>query len=181
MRKFFRPLTALAAAALLAACGQQTPPPAAREGAASANSNAGSAPAQSSTAARNTAPPEAVGVAPAHGGAGGGAAPAGAGGPVEEMPAAAAKLDPKVEKAEAKAKSSGANEADKKEAAAAYVERGNVFYQAGNPRLYRYALRDFRRALRYDPSNAEAKQKADQLVEIYESMGRPVPDLGNEP
>lgn len=90
-------------------------------------------------------------------------------------------LDKKVEQAEAKAKASNASEADKRAASAAYLERANVFYNAGQPPLYKFALRDFRRALRYDPNNAEAREKQDQIVAIYQQMGRPVPDLGNEP
>lgn len=92
-----------------------------------------------------------------------------------------AALDKKVEQVESKAKAPGATQADKTAAAAAYLERGNVFYSAGNPSLYKFALRDFRRALRYDPNNAEARAKQQQITEIYQSMGRPVPDLGNEP
>ena len=69
----------------------------------------------------------------------------------------------------------------KQAAAAAYVERANVFYNAGQPMLYKYALRDFRLALRYDSNNTEAREKQDQIVAIYQQMGRPVPDLGNEP
>jgi hypothetical protein len=90
-------------------------------------------------------------------------------------------LDKKIEQAEAKAKASGATQADKSAAAALYVERANVFYNAGQPTLYKFALRDFRRALRYDPNNTEARAKQDQIVEIYQQMGRPVPELGNEP
>jgi len=90
-------------------------------------------------------------------------------------------LDKKVEQAESKAKAPGATQADKTAAAAAYLERGNVFYIAGNPSLYKFALRDFRRTLRYDQNNPEALAKQKQITEIYQSMGRPVPDLGNEP
>ena len=93
-----------------------------------------------------------------------------------------AALDKKVEQAEIKAKAPGATQADKQAAAAAYLERANVFYNAGNPTLYKFALRDFRRTLRYDPENAEARAKRDQIVDIYtNSLNRPVPDLGNEP
>jgi hypothetical protein len=92
-----------------------------------------------------------------------------------------ATLDKKVEQAEAKAKAPNASQADKLAAASAYLERGNVFYAAGNPSLYKFALRDFRRTLRYNPSNEEARAKQQQIVGIYQSMGRPVPDLGNEP
>jgi hypothetical protein len=92
-----------------------------------------------------------------------------------------AALDKKVDQAETKAKAPKATQDDKAAAAAAYLERGNVFYNAGNPSLYKFALRDFRRTLRYDPNNEEARAKQQQIVDIYQSMGRPVPDLGNEP
>lgn len=89
-------------------------------------------------------------------------------------------LDAKITKAEAKAKATGASEADKKAAAAAYVERADVYYSAQQPMLYKFALGDFRRALRYDPKNEEAKAKMDQIVSIYQSMGKPVPTNGQE-
>jgi hypothetical protein len=87
-------------------------------------------------------------------------------------------LDAKIEKAEAKAKAAGASDADKKAAAAAYVERANVYYTAQQPSLYKFALGDFRRALRYDPANEDARAKMDQIVSIYNSLGRPVPTNG---
>lgn len=91
-----------------------------------------------------------------------------------------AELDAKIERAEAKARAAGASEADKRAAAGAYVERGNVYYSAGTPALYKFALGDFRRALKYDPANSEARSKMTQIVQIYESMGRPVPTNGLE-
>ncbi len=113
-----------------------------------------------------------------------GAPPASSAPPLGAQSGAAADtaaLDKKVEEAEAKAKAPKATQADKQAAAAAYLARGNVFYNAGNPSLYKFALRDFRRTLRYDPNNEEARAKQQQITEIYQSMGRPVPDLGNEP
>jgi hypothetical protein len=88
-------------------------------------------------------------------------------------------LDTKIERAEAKAKSG--NQADKLAAAAALVERANVYRDAGQPALYKFALGDYRRALRYQPDNAEARAKMNEIVGIYQSMGRPVPENGNEP
>lgn len=96
---------------------------------------------------------------------------------VENLDTAA--YDAKITQAEAKAKQPNASDADKRAAATAYVERGNVFYNAGVPTYYKFALRDFRIALKYQPDNAEAKEKRDMIVSIYNSMGRPVPDLGN--
>ena len=48
------------------------------------------------------------------------------------------------------------------------------------PVLYKFALADYRRGLRYDPTNKDARDKMDEIVQIYQSMGRPVPELGNE-
>jgi hypothetical protein len=90
-----------------------------------------------------------------------------------------AALDTKIERAEAKAK--GGQQADKLAAAAALVERGNVYRDAGQPSLYKFALGDYRRALRYQPDNAEAREKMEEIVSIYQSMGRPVPENGNDP
>jgi len=92
-----------------------------------------------------------------------------------------AALDAKIEKADAKAKAAGATQADKNAAAAAYLERGNLYRDAGQPSLYKFALGDYRHALRYQPDNAEAREKMNEIVSIYQSMGRPVPDNGNEP
>jgi hypothetical protein len=90
-----------------------------------------------------------------------------------------AALDTKIERAEAKAK--GGAQADKLAAAAALVERGNLYRDAGQPALYKFALGDYRRALRYQPDNTEAREKMNEIVSIYQSMGRPVPENGNEP
>jgi hypothetical protein len=43
---------------------------------------------------------------------------------------------------------------------------------------YKLALQCFREALKYDPKNQDAKQMHDQIVNIYKSMGRPVPGGG---
>jgi hypothetical protein len=135
-------------------------------------SSQSAAPTAPSSTTDNTAP-----VSVAHGAPQAGNASTGAptGGPDT------ATLDKKIEQAEAKAKAPNAKPADKQAAAAAYVERANVFYNAGQPMLYKFALRDFRLALRYDENNAEAREKRDQIVAIYQQMGRPVPELGNEP
>jgi hypothetical protein len=66
-------------------------------------------------------------------------------------------------------------------AAAAYMERADIFMNAGRPMLYKFALRDYRRTLRYQPDNEQARQSVKTIVDIYTSMGRPVPELGNEP
>jgi hypothetical protein len=168
----------LLSATLLNACGGANPP----SNTSTKSSNAPSNNAQTSIA-HGTKPSENLGVASSHGG--GAAAPAsGAPGsaPVK-APVETPELDAKIEKATAKAKAAGASPAEKKAAAAAYLERGNFYYSAGNPMLYRYALGDFRRALRYDPDNTEAKEKVKQIEDIYTySVRKPIPDNGlNEP
>ena len=90
-------------------------------------------------------------------------------------------LDAKITKAEAKAKAAGATQADKLAAAAAYLERGNLYRDAGQPTLYKFALGDYRHVLRYQPDNAQARERMDEIVRIYQMMGRPVPENGIEP
>lgn len=90
-------------------------------------------------------------------------------------------LDIKIAKAEVKAALPNSTDGDRRAAAAAYLERGNVYYTAAMPRLYKFALGDFRRALKYQPDLAEAREKADQIISIYRSMARPIPFNGTEP
>jgi len=42
-------------------------------------------------------------------------------------------------------------------------------------------LGDYRRTLKYDPDNAQAKTWVEQIVSIYDSMGRESPPEGQEP
>jgi tetratricopeptide (TPR) repeat protein len=90
-------------------------------------------------------------------------------------------LDQRIARAEAKLSAANATDADRAAAADAYLARGNVYFAAGTPSLYRFALGDFRRALGYRPTLSEAREKAEQITRIYESMGRPVPTNGDEP
>jgi hypothetical protein len=90
-------------------------------------------------------------------------------------------LDLRIARAESRLAAAGATDADRAAAAEAYLARGNVYYAAGTPALYKFALGDYRRALRYRPSLGEAREKAGQITSIYESMGRPLPTNGDEP
>jgi hypothetical protein len=156
---------------LLASCGGSAPAPSAAR-----NSNAPAGNTQTSIA-HGTSPSSDVGVASSHGG--NTAAPASSA--PNTAPVETPEMDAKIQKAEAKAKAAGASEADKKAAAAAYFERADFFRDQGDPKLYRFALRDYRIGLRYDSSAKEPRAKMDEIVKIYQMMGRPVPDLGNEP
>jgi hypothetical protein len=91
-----------------------------------------------------------------------------------------AELDARINAAVAKAKGPKATEADKRAAADAYLERANLYRSKQNPALYKYALADFKSVLVYDPGNAEARGKMDEIIEIYNSLGRPVPQISNE-
>lgn len=160
-------LFALAACALSAACG--APGPTAK----TVNKNSQASNTQTSIAHGTNTSTDA-GVASSHGGA------AQPGAPATKPPVETPEMDAKIEKAEAKAKAAGASDADKKAAARAYFERANFFRDNGRPDLYKFALADYRRGLRYDPTNADARGKMDEIISIYKGMGRPVPELGNE-
>ncbi|MCA1642503.1 MAG: hypothetical protein LC785_11255 [Acidobacteria bacterium] len=161
-------LIALGTLALAVVSGCSTSQPAAN------TSNVSSA--QSSNAPQTVVVPP---VASAHGG-GAASTPTTSASAAEKPSMATPELDARIAKAEAKAKAPGATDADKKAAAAAYVARADVFYSAQQPMLYKFALGDFRRALRYDPRNGEARAKMDEIVSIYQSMGKPVPTNGQE-
>ena len=160
-------ISALAACALAAACG--APGPTAK----TTNTNSQAANTQTSIQ-HGTDPSTGGGVASSHG-----ASPQ-SGASATKPPVETPEMDAKIEKAEAKAKAAGASDADKKAAARAYFDRANFFRDQGTPSLYKFALRDYRVGLRYDPADADARAKMDEIIAIYKQMGRPVPELGNE-
>jgi len=70
------------------------------------------------------------------------------------------------------------DETVKKALGNAYFKRAMVLTEA---RQYASALGDYRRAIKYDPTNEEAKEWIDRIVSIYDSMGRTSPPEGKEP
>ena len=164
-------------AALLASCGGANAPVATNS---NRNTNAPAANAQTSLQ-HGTSPSANLGVTSSHGGGGADSAAGGGAASSTKPPVETPELDAKIQKADAKAKASGASESDKKAAAAAYFERADFYRDQGLPTLYKFALRDYRIGLRYDPSASGPRERMDEIVKIYQSMGRPVPDLGNEP
>lgn len=88
------------------------------------------------------------------------------------------KFDDAIAKAEKTASSKPSDEAAKKELAKAYFERAVALTDA---RQYASALGDYRRAIKHDPSNAEAKEWIDRIVMIYDSIGKSSPKEGEEP
>lgn len=71
------------------------------------------------------------------------------------------------------------SEADKKECINKQLTAANyLMFEANLPskKKYRPALKRYRRVLELDPSNKEAKDNKEQIEEIYESMGMPIPN-----
>jgi len=66
----------------------------------------------------------------------------------------------------------------KKAVSAAYFHRGEALTKA---RQYASALGDYRKALKHDPSNTEAKEWIDKIIMIYDSINRGYPKEGEEP
>lgn len=66
----------------------------------------------------------------------------------------------------------------KKTLSAAYFNRAEALTKA---RQYAAALGDYRKALKYDPSNETAKEWIDQIITIYGSINRSYPSEGEEP
>jgi len=167
MLKLFTP-AALLASALLASCGAPQPK------VSSQNSNSAAANAQ--TSIQHGPSSSNMGVASSHGVGDSNAAPGG--GATAKPPVDTPELDAKIQKAEAKAKAAGAGDADRKAAAAAYFERADFYRDQGMPALYKFALADYKCGLNYDANAREAREKMDEIIRIYQSMNRPVPEVG---
>jgi tetratricopeptide (TPR) repeat protein len=87
-------------------------------------------------------------------------------------------FDAEVTKAEKNLKSKSNDTDAKKALAEAFVKRGIALTDA---RQYASALGDYRKALKLDPENEEAKKWIDQIIGIYESINREYPKEGEEP
>ncbi|HZH34345.1 MAG TPA: hypothetical protein VEX64_05855 [Pyrinomonadaceae bacterium] len=87
-------------------------------------------------------------------------------------------LDSAIAAAEKNLKQKPKDEAAKKAMAEAYLQRALALTEAAQ---YKAALGDYRRVLKNDPENPEAKKWIDQIVGIFKSMKREVPAEGQEP
>ncbi len=87
-------------------------------------------------------------------------------------------LDKGIQQAQVKLKPNPKDETLKTSLADAYVKRGMALTDA---RQYASALGDYRRALKLDPTNEEAKKWIEQIISIYESINRSYPNEGEEP
>lgn len=87
-------------------------------------------------------------------------------------------FDTTIASAEVALKKSPNDETAKKTVGAAYFKRAVALTDA---RQYASALGDYRRAVKYDPSNAEAKDWITRIIDIYGSINRAYPPEGEEP
>jgi tetratricopeptide (TPR) repeat protein len=83
-----------------------------------------------------------------------------------------------IAKAEKELKSNPNDVALKKNLSDAYTKRGVALTDA---RQYASAIGDYRRALKYNADNEEAKGWISQITGIYEMLKREVPKEGEEP
>jgi tetratricopeptide (TPR) repeat protein len=86
--------------------------------------------------------------------------------------------DAKIKQLEEQAQKKPNDEATRKQLAQAYLERGNALTQA---RQYQAALGDYRRTLKHDPANQEARYWSDTIIGIMKQMNRELPAEGAEP
>jgi len=87
-------------------------------------------------------------------------------------------LDTEISNAQQKLKTNPNDANIKKLLSAAFYNRGMALT---NAKQYASALGDFRRAVKYDPENADAKNWIEQIIGIYESINREYPKEGEEP
>lgn len=88
------------------------------------------------------------------------------------------KFNAAIAAAEVAHRKSPDDEKAKKALADAYFDRADALTGA---RQYASALGDYRKAIKYDPSNEEAKTWIDQIINIYKSINREYPKEGEEP
>lgn len=87
-------------------------------------------------------------------------------------------FDAEVIKAEKNLKAKPKDAGAKTALAEAYVKRGVALTEA---RQYASALGDYRRTLKLEANNEEAKNGMEQIISIYESLNRDYPKEGEEP
>ena len=83
-----------------------------------------------------------------------------------------------IEKADKAFKAKPKDEKAKQALATAYFERAFALTEAAQ---YRAALGDFRKGLKLNPDDKEAKAMHDQIISIFQSIGREPPKEGEEP
>lgn len=87
-------------------------------------------------------------------------------------------FDTAIASAEVAQKKSPNDTGAKKRLGDAYFKRAMALTEA---RQYASALGDFRRTIKYDPANSEAKDWIDKIIMIYDGMNKEYPKEGEEP
>ncbi len=93
-------------------------------------------------------------------------------------PVDTSKEDAAIMAAEKALRENSSNAEAKRALSAAFFKRASLLTES---RQYASALGDYRRALKNDPSNAEAKEWIDRIVSIYASINKESPKEGEEP
>ena len=88
------------------------------------------------------------------------------------------KFDVEIAKADRFLKLNSNSASAKKALSNAYYKRGFALTKA---RQYASAIGDYRRALKFEPQNAEAKKWVATIINIYKSINREAPREGEEP
>lgn len=83
-----------------------------------------------------------------------------------------------IEAAEKEYKAKSGDAKVKENLAKSYFDRAFLLTEAAQ---YRAALGDFRKGLKLNPADAEAKKMHDQIITIFASIGRQPPKEGEEP
>jgi len=86
--------------------------------------------------------------------------------------------DAAIAGAMAKVKKAPKDAAANKELAEAYLVRAEQLTEA---RQYASALGDYRRTLKYQPDNEDAKQWVEKIIVIYDGLNKDAPKEGEEP
>lgn len=89
-----------------------------------------------------------------------------------------ARFDGTIRQAEALYQKNPSDKKAGKDLSEAYFDRGMALTQA---RQYAAALGDFRKALKFDPENQEARQWVDRIIGIYNQLNMQYPAEGEEP
>ncbi len=158
MKQNLKLLILISSALLLGACAET--PTVQNKNTANGNTKAGA----------NATVPD---VPPNPGGPSANAGPGPSGDPID-----AKELDAAIDKAE-KAHTAKPNDARAtKVLADAYFARASALTEA---RQYRAALGDYRKTLKLDPANEEAKSMSGMIISIMQQMHRDIPAEGQEP
>lgn len=87
-------------------------------------------------------------------------------------------FDADIDKTEKSLKAKPKEESAKKALAESYLKRAIALTEA---RQYASALGDYRRVLKFDADNEEAKKWIKEIIAIYDSINREYPNDGEEP